>query len=99
MTTCKACGGEYVAGERCPARGDEAHTRGRGRPAYADDERRSVRLEVRLSADEDAEVRAYAERREQPIAEAVRDAVLRAARRATAPTSDAAPSPRRRRAT
>lgn len=96
MTTCAACGDYYVAGERCPARG-EGHKRPRGRPAYADDERRSVRLEVRLSADEDADVRAYAERRGQPTAEAVRDAVLRAARRATAPTSAAAPSPRRRR--
>lgn len=97
MTTCTACGGLYIAGQACPARGDEAHKRPRGRPAYADDERRSVRLEVRLSADEDADVRAYAERRGQPTAEAVRDAVLRAARRATAPTSAAAPSPRRRR--
>jgi len=79
MTTCSACGGEYVAGEQCPARGDERHRRPRGRPAYADDERRSVRLEVRLSPEEAIPLYAWAARRKKSTAEAVREAALKAA--------------------
>lgn len=79
MTRCSACGGEFVAGEQCPARGDEGHRRPRGRPAYADDERRSVRLEVRLSPEEAIPLYAWAARRKKSTAEAVREAALKAA--------------------
>lgn len=72
--------------------------RGRGRPPLADEDRRDARLEVRLSAAEAVTLHAWAAHRGQPLAEAVRDVALRSAR-ATAPTSDAAPRPRRRRAT
>lgn len=52
----------------------------RGRPALPVEERQRHRLTVRLSDDERAELAAYAEREGVGLAEAVRDAALRAAR-------------------
>lgn len=52
----------------------------RGRPALPAEERQRHRLTVRLTDDERAELAAYAEREGVGLAEAVRDAALRAAR-------------------
>lgn len=52
----------------------------RGRPPVPPDERRTVRIEVRASEDEARDLRAYAEREGTTVAEAVREAALRAAR-------------------
>lgn len=52
----------------------------RGRPPLPADEKRRRRLEVRLSDAERAEIEAYASREGADVAEAVRDAALRAAR-------------------
>lgn len=57
-----------------------ATTPKRGRPPLPADERRTRRLEVRLTDDERAELDAYASREGADVAEAVRDAALRAAR-------------------
>lgn len=51
-----------------------------GRPPVPPDERRTVRVEVRCSEDEARDLRAYAEREGVHLAEAVREAALRAAR-------------------
>jgi hypothetical protein len=75
--TCTACGGDYVEGVTCPARGDGAHRR-RGRPPLGDAKREPV--QVYLTADERAELEAYAEREEATLAGAIREAALRAAR-------------------
>jgi hypothetical protein len=84
MTTCKACGGEYVAGERCPARGDEVHTRGRGRPQAGASDLRATELRVRLSPAEWADVGELARLTGQTASTAVRAAVTRALRAARA---------------
>lgn len=52
----------------------------RGRPPLPAGERRTARLEVRLSADEERDLAAYAARERLTLAEAVREAALRAAR-------------------
>ena len=51
-----------------------------GRPPVPPDERRTVRVPVRLTEDEARDLRAYAEREGVTVAEAVREAALRAAR-------------------
>lgn len=52
----------------------------RGRPRLADADRRTVDLFVRLTERELEELRVWAEREGVPLAAAVRDAALRAAR-------------------
>lgn len=54
--------------------------RRRGRPPLPADEKRRRRLEVRLSEAERVELEAYAAREGADVAEAVREAALRAAR-------------------
>lgn len=51
-----------------------------GRPPVPSGARRTVRVEVRCSEDEARDLRAYAEREGVALAEAVREAALRAAR-------------------
>jgi hypothetical protein len=51
-----------------------------GRPPVPPEERRTHRMMVRLSDGELADLRAYAQREGTPVAEAVREAALRAAR-------------------
>lgn len=51
-----------------------------GRPPVPPDERRTVRIPVRLTKREARDLRAYAERYGVTLAEAVREAALRAAR-------------------
>lgn len=57
-----------------------ATTPKRGRPPLPVADKRTRRLEVRLTDDERAEIEAYAAREDADVAEAVRDAALRAAR-------------------
>lgn len=52
----------------------------RGRPALPPEERRRSRIEVRCTEAERADLDALAAREGLPLAEAVRDAALRAAR-------------------
>ena len=76
MATCTSCGGAYVEGAACPARGDGAHTR--RRPALPARERKRVAIEVKFS---DAEVKALArlaKRWRVTRTEAVRRAVAEA---------------------
>ncbi len=80
MTTCKACGGTYVAGERCPARGDDGHRRPRGRPQAGASDLRATELRVRLSPAEWADVSELARLTGQTASTAVRAAVTRALR-------------------
>ena len=51
-----------------------------GRPPVPPDERREVRVVLRCTEDEARDLRAYAERERVTVAEAVREAALRAAR-------------------
>lgn len=51
-----------------------------GRPPMPPDERREVRVVLRCTEDEAGDLRAYAERERVTLAEAVREAALRAAR-------------------
>lgn len=76
--TCTACGGDYVEGVACPARGDGAHRR-RGRPPLGDAKREPV--QVYLSETERAEIEEHARRDRTTLSDAIREAALREARR------------------
>jgi hypothetical protein len=84
VTTCTACGGDYVEGVRCPARGDECHRRGRGRPRAGASDLRATELRVRLSPAEWADVSELSRLTGQTASVAVRTAVTRALRTARA---------------
>lgn len=65
---------------RLDAGGRRGMTARRGRPPVPPEERRSRRVAVRLTQTELRELVAWAERERTPLAEAMRDAALRAAR-------------------
>lgn len=73
MTTCTSCGGVFVAGQACPARGDGAHTR--RRPALPRDEAHSEAVRVRFTVAELRALDRLAARLRVSRAEAVRQAV------------------------
>lgn len=87
--TCTRCGGDYVAGESCPAGGDAPHSR-RGMPSVLreparkgrprSESPRRVALLVRLTPAEHVDLVHYAAQRGEPLSVAIREAALRAAR-------------------
>lgn len=74
--TCTSCGGAYVEGATCPARGDGAHTR--RRPALPASERKRNAIELKLSDDEVRALGKLAKRWRVTRTEAVRRAVAEA---------------------
>ena len=79
MATCTSCGGAYVEGAACPARGDGAHTR--RRPALPARERKRVAIEVKFSDDEVRALARLAKRWRVTRTEAVRRVVADATAR------------------
>lgn len=73
MATCTSCGGAYIEGVTCPARGDAAHTR--RRPAMPRGTTRSERVVVDLTPAELVALDRAAKRQRCTRAEAIRRAL------------------------
>lgn len=71
--TCTSCGGAYVEGAACPARGDGAHTR--RHPALPASQRKRHAVEVKFSDDEVKALSRLAKRWRVTRTEAVRRVV------------------------
>lgn len=84
--TCTSCGGAYVEGAACPARGDGAHTR--RRPALPASERKRNAIELKFSDDEVRALARLARRWRVTRTEAVRRAVAEALERSRRPTPE-----------